>query len=119
MLLEQQKTYKAKLRRRQVKNSQTKLVWIVNVTQVIKWPVLTEKSYALTDTLNKYTFKVDARANKNDVAAAIKYMYWVSAEKVNIINVPAQGRFRRKLITKAFKKAIVTLKKWDKIELVK
>lgn len=119
MLLGQELTYKAKLRRRQIKNSQTKLVWVVNVTEIIKAPVLTEKSYKLTDDLNKYTFKVDTRANKNDIAEAIKYMYGVDPVAVNVINVPAQGRFRRKLITKAFKKAIVTLKKGDKIELIK
>ena len=58
----------------------------------------------------------DAR-RLNDVKEAIKYIYNVTPTGVNIINVVFKWRSQRKLVRRAYKKAIVTLDKKDKIEL--
>ena len=45
-----------------------------------------EKTYKAMETSNKYVFKVHSDANKNDVDAAIRYLYKVTPVKINIIN---------------------------------
>ena len=54
-------------------------------------------------------------ANKNDVKEAVKQLYGVDVEKVNIVKVPYKKRARRGLVRKAYVKAIVTLKEWEKM----
>ena len=63
----------------------------------------------------KLTLKVMNGANKNDVKEAIKQLYGVDVEKVNIVKVPYKKRARRGLVRKAYVKAIVTLKEWEKM----
>lgn len=65
--------------------------------------------------VNKLTFKVLKWANKNDVKVAIKNLYWVDVEKVNITKTPYKNRQRRWLVRKSYVKAIVTLKEWQKM----
>lgn len=83
-------------------------------------PIITEKSHGKVAE-NKYVFKVDKISNKKTVQEAVKAVYNVLAVKVNIVNIPAKKRqVGAKVGWKAgFKKAIVTLKEGDKIELVK
>ncbi len=61
----------------------------------------------------KITLKVMNGANKNDVKEAIKILYNVEPEKVNIIKIPYKNRARRWLVRRAYVKAIVTLKEWQ------
>ena len=74
--------------------------------------------------LNKYVFKVSFDANKTEIKKAIEKMYNVKVEKVNIIHIPGKkrrlGRIEgwRKGLKRGFKKAIVTLRKGDKIEVL-
>ena len=86
---------------------------------VIKRPIITEKSTVLSDEQNKYIFEVDKRANKPLVKKAIETIFNVKVESVNIINVKGKkkrlGRFEGRKPN--WKKAIVTLRKGDKIEL--
>jgi large subunit ribosomal protein L23 len=63
----------------------------------------------------KLTFKVMNGANKNDVKEAVKTLYGVDVEKVNIIKVPYKNRARRGLVRRAYVKAIVTLKESQKM----
>jgi len=63
----------------------------------------------------KLTFKVMNGANKNDVKEAVKTLYGVDVEKVNIIKVPYKNRARRGLVRRAYVKAIVTLKEGQKM----
>ena len=63
----------------------------------------------------KLTLKVMNGANKNDVKEAVKQLYGVDVEKVNIVKVPYKKRARRGLVRKAYVKAIVTLKEWEKM----
>lgn len=86
--------------------------------QIIIKPVFSEKTMAVGEQLNKYVFKIHADANKNDVKQAIKTIYDVDVAKVNMQNVPYKGRFNRKLVRRSYKKATVSLKEWQQINLV-
>lgn len=110
-------TYRAKLQRRAIKNTEAKALKKFSPYDIILWPTVTEKTYKLQEAQNKYFFKVHKDANKNDVKEAIKYIYNVIPTKVNIINVVFKGRMQRKLVRKAHKKAIITLNAKDKIEI--
>ena len=89
--------------------------------EIIRRPVVTEKSNFMADELNQYTFVVDPRANKLQVKQAVE-LAWpdVTVEKVRIANMPAKRarRWRRVTTRKAgWKKAIVTLAWGDSIDL--
>ena len=77
---------------------------------IIIEPIVTEKSNTLKET-NKYTFRVDARANKLQVIRAIESVFEVKPINCRIINVkgkPKRVRYK-KGYTSQWKKAIVTL----------
>lgn len=81
-------------------------------------PWITEKTHAaIAD--NKYSFKVVKTTTKKQVKLAIEGMYGVKVEKVTVVNIhPKKKAYGRHEGTKSgFKKATVTLKKGDKIEL--
>ncbi len=92
---------------------------MAHITDVLKKPVLTEKSLLLQQTENKYTFDVDLNANKIEVRQAVEKMFDVKVESVNIMNVKAKtkrmGRYVGK--TNRRRKAIVKLKEGYKIDL--
>jgi large subunit ribosomal protein L23 len=86
--------------------------------RVLTEPWITEKTHrAMSD--NKYTFKVIKSATKKQVKLAIEGMYSVKVEGVTVVNIkPKKKAYGRHEGTKAgFKKATVTLKQGDKIEL--
>ena len=74
---------------------------MAHMTDVLKKPVLTEKSLALQTEENKYTFDVDLDANKTEVKIAVEKLFNVKVEKVNIMNVKPKakrmGRYEGKL----------------------
>jgi large subunit ribosomal protein L23 len=81
-------------------------------------PVVSEKSFEAIEH-NRYTFVVDKRASKPQIAAAVEELFGVSVVKVNTMRVPGKPRRVRfaKGTSPSWKKAIVTLKEGDKIEL--
>lgn len=85
---------------------------------VIRFQHITEKATALAS-LNKYVFKVFKTANKMSVTHAVEKLYKVKVESVNMMNVPTKtvklGRFEG--TRGGYKKAIVTLRQGDKIEV--
>mgnify|MGYP000481936135 CR=1 FL=1 len=85
---------------------------------IIIRPVISEKSTQLAGN-NKYVFQVAMDANKMMVSRAIKDLFGVNPEKVNIIVVRGKARRLRFRAGKksAWKKAVVTLKPGEKIEL--
>jgi large subunit ribosomal protein L23 len=85
---------------------------------IIVRPIVSEKSYTLME-MNKYTFEVDKRATKPHIAQAVQEIFGVTVKDVNTINVPGKPRRLRysKGLTRTWKKAIVTLKDGDKIDL--
>jgi large subunit ribosomal protein L23 len=88
---------------------------------IIRRPIVTEKSNYLADINNQYTFVVDSKANKLQIKQAIE-LAWpsVTVEKIRVANMPAKRsrRFRRLTVRKSgWKKAYVTLVPGDTIEL--
>ena len=87
-------------------------------TDIIIAPVITEKSAAQAEN-NVYTFKVAKDANKIEIKKAIESAFGVTVVKLNTLTTKAKdkrvGRYTGK--TKTYKKAFVTLKDGDKIEL--
>jgi len=85
---------------------------------IIIEPVVTEKSNTMRES-NKYTFKVDARANKKQIKKAIEDVFEVKPVKCNIINRKGKPkRVRYKIgYTSSWKKAIITLKQGDTIRI--
>jgi large subunit ribosomal protein L23 len=89
----------------------------MNHYQVIKRPILTEKSSYLADELNRYTFEVDRRATKQMVREAVERIFEVEVVRVNIINMPNKTRRWGRHIghTSEWRKAVVTLAPGDTI----
>ena len=85
--------------------------------EVIKRPIVTEKSNYQADALNRYTFEVDVRANKHQVKEAVETVFDVTVLKVNIMNVRGKPRrFGRRVgQTRDWKKAVVTVAPGDSI----
>ena len=93
----------------------------MHVREVLRRPLMTEKTNIQADENNQFAFEVDRRANKLQVKDAVEASFDVSVEKVRIINMPARiGRRARRVVIKksAWKKAIVTLAKGDSISWV-
>ena len=89
-----------------------------NYRDIIKAPIITEKSSALAAN-NVITFSVDVKANKTQIKQAIESIFNVKVESVNTVNVRPKkkrvGRYNGK--TNKVKKAIVKLKEGSSIEL--
>ncbi len=87
--------------------------------EVLKRPLLTEKSSVLTDTENRYAFSVDVRANKLQIKEAVEKAFDVKVLAVNVINVRGKRRRlgRQEGRTADWKKAIVTLAAGQRIQL--
>jgi large subunit ribosomal protein L23 len=92
----------------------------LHLYDIIKRPVVTEKSNRLAATGNQYTFEVDMNANKIQIAEAVVLIFDVDVMKVNTMVLPMKrGRRGRKFYTRksAWKKAIVTLAPGQTINL--
>ena len=92
----------------------------MNITQVIKKPIITEKSHRLIAEGNIYTFLVDKKANKNQVKEAVCKLFGVTTLKARIINIASKNKKTQKgkyIKIPGYKKALVELKKGDKISL--
>ena len=81
-------------------------------------PMVTEKSTNLSE-LNKIVFKVPAGANKMNLKKNIEKIFKVNVTKINIINKQNRTKLTRgkKVKISGFKKAIITLKKGQSIDL--
>ena len=92
----------------------------MNAFEVIKTVRLTEKGTSQSEKFNQYTVVADRRANKIQIRQAVEELFKVNVTDVSTMNV--HGKWRRRRTTRAgkdpdWKKAIVTLKKGDKIVL--
>ncbi|MCK4635486.1 MAG: 50S ribosomal protein L23 [Candidatus Moranbacteria bacterium] len=83
---------------------------------VVISPIVTEKSHSINQE-GKYLFRVSSKANKRDIKRAIENMYKVDVDKVNVLTVSKKKRTIKydRGYQKAYKKAIVTLKKGQSI----
>ena len=90
----------------------------MNLYQVLKRPILTEKSDYQRDD-NQYVFEVDRRANKLQIREAIEVLFDVRVDSVNTMMMkPKRRRLGRRMITTrpAWKKAVVTLAPGERIQ---
>ncbi len=89
-------------------------------SNILLQPVISEKSYIMANAMNKYVFLVDHSASKIEIEKEVEKQYKVKVTDVNTVVRP--GKLKRNWKTRAQirrsdeKKAIVTLKKGDKIE---
>ena len=87
---------------------------------IIKRPILTEKSMKLAAS-GLYAFEVDKEATKNTIAKIVSDKFKVKVLSVKIINVKgqtkSQKRVRKSYMTSGFKKALVQVKKGEKIAI--
>lgn len=86
--------------------------------QIIRRPLVTEKSINLKEANNRVAFVVDLRANKNEIRRAIEEIFGVTVLDVNTVKVMGKikGPRLRKGKRPDWKKAYITLKSGDKIE---
>ena len=84
---------------------------------VLLAPVVSEKSYSLSED-GKYTFQVHPDAHKTQIRQAVEQLFDVKVERVNIVKVHSKPKRRGlfKGTRPGWKKAIVQLRKGDKIE---
>lgn len=88
---------------------------------IVRYPLITEKSTILREDKNKYTFRVDKRANKIEIKTAIETIFPdVEVVTVNTLNVrgkPKRFRLSKRGRKPDWKKAIVTLRPGDVIDI--
>lgn len=89
----------------------------MHLYEVLRRPLITEKSTNL-QTQNKYAFEIAEKANKPMVKQAVEKAFRVRVTGVNVVTVPGKTRRvgRQQVLTRSWKKAIVTLQAGDKIE---
>ena len=102
---------------------------MINATDIIISPILSEKSNSLSEQFNKYAFKVNVKSNKLEIKRAIEGKFDVEVAKVATMNrmgkeknmtVKSGGRTIRTQGNRAsWKKAIVTLKEGHEIDLLR
>jgi large subunit ribosomal protein L23 len=92
----------------------------VQLFEVIKRPLVTEKNTTLQGQ-GKYSFEVDSDANKMQVKQAVEKAFKVTVVAVNVMTVRGRERRvgRRKVLAGTWKKAVVSLKPGDKIQILK
>ena len=90
----------------------------INYIDSIRQPIITEKATILSE-LNKTDFKVHSGANKRSIKKNIEKLFKVTVIKVNILNQKRKKKIKQgKLSIKpGYKKAIITLKKGQSIDL--
>ena len=93
-----------------------------SVFDIIRRPIITEKTNYLSSNMNQYVFEVDTKATKTAIKDAVEKVFDVKVDRVNVMIVPAkqarnmQNR-RMRTRTNAYKKAIVTLAEGERIPI--
>lgn len=92
------------------------------IYDVLRRPLVTEKSSYQSSRLHQYVFEVASDATRTLVKDAIEQLFDVTVLRVNVMNVPAKrsrrSRSRRYVISRtAYKKAVVTLAAEDRIPI--
>lgn len=86
---------------------------------VVRFPIVSEKSYHLIEFQNTYTFEVDPRSNKGEIRDAVEEIFDVRVVRVNTMN--RKGKRKRQGTTfgkrKDTKRALVTLADGNSIDL--
>ena len=90
----------------------------INTIDSIRQPIITEKATILSEQ-NKTVFKVHSGANKNSIKKNIEKLFKVTVVKVNILNQKRKKKIKQGKVSikPGYKKAIITLKKGQSIDL--
>lgn len=90
----------------------------MQIDKIISKPIVTEKS-AIFESNGKYVFKVLPNTNKIEVKKAVEKIFGTKVSDVNILNTKSKTRKRGRTVgtVSGYKKAIVTLKKGEKIKI--
>ena len=90
----------------------------INYIDSIRYPIITEKATILSEQ-NKTVFRVHDKANKKNIKKNIEKLFKVNVVKINIINQKTKIKMKqgKKSYKPVYKKAIVTLKKGQSIDL--
>ena len=96
---------------------------MITVYDVLRRPVVTEKSNFQSAKLGQYAFEVAGKATKAQIKEAVETLFDVQVVRVNVLNAPSKkgrrGRGRRLLVRNpGYKKAIVTLAKGQTIDVL-
>lgn len=98
----------------------------MEITEILRRGIVTEKSVRLQEDHNQYTFRVALEANKIDVRRAVETLFNVKVVKVNIMRMPGKpkmirrrGSAPRPVEAREWKKAIVTLREGQTIDALK
>lgn len=95
----------------------------MKITDILIKPILTEKANAQQETLRRYAFKVNRKANKLEIKSAVESFYGVNVIAVNTVVVPGKNKTRYtkagfiKGVKPAYKKAYVTVAESEAIDL--
>lgn len=95
---------------------------MTSIYDILRKPIITEKSSYQSSELNQYVFEVHQKATKAQIKEAVETLFDVTVLRVNVINVPAKrsrrARSRRVLVRRSgFKKAVITLAAGDSIDV--
>jgi large subunit ribosomal protein L23 len=95
---------------------------VSNKYEILRRPIITEKSSYQNSKLNQVSFEVDLKATKAMIKEATESIFGVKVEKVRVMIIPAKkkmsGRSRRLVSRrKKYKKAIITLAEGDSIDI--
>ena len=92
-------------------------------SEILIKPILTEKANAQQESLRRYAFKVDRRANKLEIKKAVEDFYGVNVIDVNTAVAPGKNKSRQTKaglvqgMKSAYKKAFVTVAEGETIDL--
>jgi len=95
----------------------------MKVTEILIKPILTEKANAQQESLRRYAFKVNRRANKLEIKNAVEQFYGVNVLEVNTLVVPGKNKTRSTKsgiisgVKSGYKKALVTVAEGESIDL--
>jgi large subunit ribosomal protein L23 len=95
----------------------------MKVTEILIKPILSEKANAQQESLRRYAFKVNRRANKLEIKTAIEQFYGVTVLEVNTLVVPGKNKTRSTKsgiisgVKSGYKKALVTVAEGETIDL--
>ena len=83
----------------------------MNVYQILKYPIDTEKTNLQKELLNQLSFEVDPLANRVEIKKAVEQIFNVKVKSVNTMNVKGKVKQRGRIVGKRkdWKKALITL----------
>ena len=97
----------------------------MEITEVLRQGIVTEKSVKLQER-NQYTFRVALKANKIDIRRAVESLFHTNVIKVNVLRMPGKPKWIRRrgaaprpVQAREWKKAIVTIKEGQTIDILK